>query len=109
MAPMAPLKWIWRPPNNIQLFVSAPPGALVERCKRCDGHGRYSSYRGAFIGDLPTMNCGCRQRICPACAGHGVIPTHSMRDGEALDHYKCAGCNGYGYQVGIMEKRIDRW
>jgi molecular chaperone DnaJ len=57
----------------------AEPGAKVETCTTCAGHGRVRRVQQTILGNIQT------ETTCPACAGEGKIFSQ-----------KCSACHGAG-------------
>jgi molecular chaperone DnaJ len=57
----------------------AEPGAKVEECSTCKGHGRVRRLQQTILGNIQT------ETACPACGGEGKTVSQ-----------KCTACNGGG-------------
>jgi len=69
----------------------AEPGAKIETCATCKGHGRVRHLQQTILGSIQTEN------TCPACEGAGKTASK-----------KCAECNGAGtvYDTAKFKVRI---
>ncbi|MDD5528087.1 MAG: molecular chaperone DnaJ [Patescibacteria group bacterium] len=69
----------------------AEPGAKIEECPTCKGHGRVRRVQQTILGSIQT------EASCPSCGGEGKIASK-----------KCSECNGAGtaYDTAKFKVRI---